>query len=241
MTSDTRQRALITGASSGIGRATAIALAQADRDLVLVSRSPEKLADLAQELADTGVQVKTVALDLAALSQVKPALEAAIADIGPIDILINNAGMGYTGPLATMPLADWQQVMDLNLTSALLCMQAVLPGMRDRGSGTILNIASVAAYNAFPDWGAYSVSKAGLVTLSKILAAEERANGIRVMVVAPGAVNTPLWDTDTVQADFPRDTMLTPDIVAQAIVNAVQLPPTAVIEELKLMPNGGAL
>jgi short-subunit dehydrogenase len=241
MTSDTRQRALITGASSGIGRATAIALAQADRDLVLVSRSPEKLADLAQELADTGVQVKTVALDLAALSQVKPALEAAIADIGPIDLLINNAGMGYTGPLATMPLADWQQVMDLNLTSALLCMQAVLPGMRDRGSGTILNIASVAAYNAFPDWGAYSVSKAGLVTLSKILAAEERANGIRVMVVAPGAVNTPLWDTDTVQADFPRDTMLTPDIVAQAIVNAVQLPPTAVIEELKLMPNGGAL
>jgi short-subunit dehydrogenase len=241
MTSDTRQRALITGASSGIGRATAIALAQADRDLVLVSRSPEKLADLAQELADTGVQVKTVALDLAALSQVKPALETAIADIGPIDLLINNAGMGYTGPLATMPLADWQQVMDLNLTSVLLCMQAVLPGMRDRGSGTILNIASVAAYNAFPDWGAYSVSKAGLVTLSKILAAEERANGIRVMVVAPGAVNTPLWDTDTVQADFPRDTMLTPDIVAQAIVNAVQLPPTAVIEELKLMPNGGAL
>jgi short-subunit dehydrogenase len=241
MTSDTRQRALITGASSGIGRATAIALAQADRDLVLVSRSPEKLADLAQELADTGVQVKTVALDLAALSQVKPALETAIADIGPIDLLINNAGMGYTGPLATMPLEDWQQVMDLNLTSALLCMQAVLPGMRDRGSGTILNIASVAAYNAFPDWGAYSVSKAGLVTLSKILAAEERANGIRVMVVAPGAVNTPLWDTDTVQADFPRDTMLTPDIVAQAIVNAVQLPPTAVIEELKLMPNGGAL
>jgi short-subunit dehydrogenase len=241
MTSDTRQRALITGASSGIGRATAIALAQAGQDLVLVSRSPEKLADLAQELADTGVQVKTVALDLAALSQVKPALETAIADIGPIDLLINNAGMGYTGPLATMPLEDWQQVMDLNLTSALLCMQAVLPGMRDRGSGTILNIASVAAYNAFPDWGAYSVSKAGLVTLSKILAAEERANGIRVMVVAPGAVNTPLWDTDTVQADFPRDTMLTPDIVAQAIVNAVQLPPTAVIEELKLMPNGGAL
>lgn len=241
MTSDTRQRALITGASSGIGRATAIALAQAGQDLVLVSRSPEKLADLARELADTGVQVKTLALDLAALAQVKPALEAAIADIGPIDILINNAGMGYTGPLATTPLEDWQRVMDLNLTSVLLCMQAVLPGMRDRGSGTILNIASVAAYNAFPDWGAYSVSKAGLVTLSRILAAEERNHGIRVTVVAPGAVNTPLWDTDTVNADFPREAMLTPDIVAQAIVGAVQLPPTAVIDELKLMPSGGAL
>lgn len=241
MTSDTRQRALITGASSGIGRATAIALAQAGRDLVLVSRSPEKLAALARDLADAGVQVKTLALDLAELAQVKPSLEAAIADIGPIDILINNAGMGYTGPLATMPLEDWQQVMDLNLTSVLLCMQAVLPGMRDRGSGTILNIASVAAYNAFPDWGAYSVSKAGLVTLSQILAAEERDHGIRVTVVAPGAVNTPLWDTDTVSADFPRAAMLTPDIVAQAIVSAVQLPPNAVIDELKLMPSGGAL
>ncbi|MEB3268587.1 MAG: SDR family oxidoreductase [Leptolyngbya sp.] len=240
MTSDTRQRALITGASSGIGRATAIALAQAGRDLVLVSRSSQKLTPLAQDLAATGVQVDTIPLDLSALATVKPTLEAAIARIGPIDILINSAGMGHTGPLATLSLADWQQVMDLNLTSVLLCMQAVLPGMRDRRSGTILNIASVAAYNAFPDWGAYSVSKAGLVTLSRIWAAEEREHGIRVTVVAPGAVNTPLWDTDTVQADFPRAAMLTPEIVAQAIVDTLQLPATAVVEELKLMPGGGA-
>lgn len=240
MTSDTRQRALITGASSGIGRATAIALAQAGRDLVLVSRSSQKLTPLAQELAATGVQVDTIPLDLSALATVKPTLEAAIARIGPIDILINSAGMGHTGPLATLSLAAWQQVMDLNLTSVLLCMQAVLPGMRDRRSGTILNIASVAAYNAFPDWGAYSVSKAGLVTLSRIWAAEEREHGIRVTVVAPGAVNTPLWDTDTVQADFPRAAMLTPEIVAQAIVDTLQLPATAVVEELKLMPGGGA-
>ncbi|MDA0672570.1 MAG: SDR family oxidoreductase [Cyanobacteria bacterium] len=240
MTSDTRQRALITGASSGIGRATAIALAQAGRDLVLVSRSSQKLTPLAQELAATGVQVDTIPLDLSALATVKPTLEAAIARIGPIDILINSAGMGHTGPLATLSLADWQRVMDLNLTSVLLCMQAVLPGMRDRRSGTILNIASVAAYNAFPDWGAYSVSKAGLVTLSRIWAAEEREHGIRVTVVAPGAVNTPLWDTDTVQADFPRAAMLTPEIVAQAIVDTLQLPATAVVEELKLMPGGGA-
>ncbi len=239
MTSDTRQQALVTGASSGIGRATATALAQTGTDLVLVGRSLDKLEALAQDLKATGVKVHCRALDLADLTPLSSTLAAIIADCGPIDLLINSAGMGYTGSLAEMPLEDWQQVLNLNLTSVLLCMQAVLPGMRDRG-GTIVNIASVAAYNAFPDWGAYSVSKAGLVTLSRIFAAEERSHGVRVIVVAPGSVNTPLWDTKTVQADFPRSQMLSPETVAQAIIGAVQIPASAVVEELKLMPSGGA-
>ncbi|WP_008309109.1 SDR family oxidoreductase [Leptolyngbya sp. PCC 6406] len=239
MTSDTRQQALVTGASSGIGRATAMALAQTGTDLVLVGRSLDKLENLAQDLKTTGVKVHYRALDLADLAPLSSTLAAIIADCGPIDLLINSAGMGYTGSLAEMPLEEWQQVLNLNLTSVLLCMQAVLPGMRDRG-GTIVNIASVAAYNAFPDWGAYSVSKAGLVTLSRIFAAEERSHGVRVIVIAPGSVNTPLWDAKTVQADFPRSQMLSPETVAQAIISAVQIPASAVVEELKLMPSGGA-
>jgi short-subunit dehydrogenase len=241
MTSETRQRVLITGASSGIGRATALLFAQAGMDLVLVSRSLPKLEALAAELQGKGVNVVTQALDLSQLEILPQQLAAIIAEVGPVDVLVNNAGMGYTGALGAMPLADWQRVMDLNLTSVLACIQAVLPGMRQQGKGTILNIASVAAHNAFPDWGAYSVSKAGLVTLSQVLAAEERDHGIRVTVVSPGAVNTPLWDTDTVQSDFSRSQMLTPEIVAQAIVNAAQLPANAVIDEIRLMPSGGAL
>jgi short-subunit dehydrogenase len=241
MTSETRQQALITGASSGIGRATAFLFAQAGMDLVLVSRSQPKLAALAADLQGKGVNVVTHALDLSQLEILPQQLAAIVAEVGPVDVLVNNAGMGYTGALGTMSLADWQRVMDLNLTSVLACIQAVLPGMRQRGRGTILNIASVAAHNAFPDWGAYSVSKAGLVTLSQILAAEERDHGIRVTVVSPGPVNTPLWDTDTVQSDFSRSQMLTPEIVAQAILNAAQLPATAVIDEIRLMPSGGAL
>lgn len=241
MASDTTQRALITGASSGIGRATAIALAKQGINLVLLGRSADKLAALEKELSPLGITAQSWVVDLSDLPQVKSKLEAAIAAVGPVDILINNAGMGYTGALGAMSLTDWQQVMDLNLTSAWLCMQAVLPGMRDRHRGTILNVSSHAAYNAFPDWGAYSVSKAGLVTLSRILAEEERSHGVRVIVVSPGAVNTPLWDTDTVHADFPRDQMLAPEVVAQAIAAALALPPTAVIEELKVMPSGGAL
>ena len=139
-----------------------------------------------------------------------------------------------------MSLQDWQQVLDLNLTSIFECIKAALPAMRSLGSSTIINVASIAAKSAFPNWGAYTVSKAGLVALSKVLSAEERANGVRVVTIYPGAVNTPIWDTDTVNADFDRSKMLTPDLVAQAIVDTVLLPQQAVIEELTLMPSAGA-
>ena len=113
--------------------------------------------------------------------------------------------------------------------------------MRDRGSGTIINVASIAANNAFPEWGAYSVSKAGLVALGKALSVEERGNGIRTVTISPGSVNTPIWDTDTVQADLDRSAMLTPEIVAQTILHTALLPPQAVVESVTVMPSGGAL
>ncbi|WP_204140013.1 SDR family oxidoreductase [Halomicronema sp. CCY15110] len=241
MTSESKQRALITGASSGIGRATAIALAQAGIDLALVARTPDKLQALQQELAELPVAVKYYSIDLSQVDTLAANLASLLADFGDVNILVNNAGMGYTGTLADMPLADWQTLINLNLTSVLLAMQAVVPGMRAQGQGTIINVASIAAHNAFPNWGAYSASKAGLITLGRILGVEESEHGIRVMTVSPGAVNTPLWDTETVQADFERSQMLTPAIVAQSILHAVQLPNSAVIDEITLMPSGGAL
>lgn len=241
MTSATQRRALITGASSGIGRETAIAFAKAGIDLALVARSTDKLEALAAELASSGVAVKTYSLDLSHIDSLQRSLDQLLADFGLVNILVNNAGMGYTAPLVDTPLADWQTLVDLNLTSPLLTMQAVIPGMREQGQGTIVNVASIAAHNAFPAWGAYSATKAGLITLGRTLATEESEHGIRVMTVSPGAVNTPLWDTETVQADFERSQMLTPAIVAQNILHAVQLPDSAVIDEITLMPSGGAL
>jgi short-subunit dehydrogenase len=241
MTSESKQRALITGASSGIGRTTAIALAKAGIDLALVARTPDKLQALQQELAELPVEVKYYSIDLSQIDPLADNLASLLADFGDVNILVNNAGMGYTGTLADMPLADWQILINLNLTSVLLTMQAVVPGMRAQGQGTIINVASIAAHNAFPNWGAYSASKAGLITLGRILGVEESEHGIRVMTVSPGAVNTPLWDTETVQADFERSQMLTPAIVAQSILHAVQLPNSAVIDEITLMPSGGAL
>lgn len=241
MTSSTNRCVLITGASSGIGKEAALAFAQAGYDLILVARSVEKLQAIASKAQTYGVQAMVHAMDLAQVEQVKSQLQALVSRSGFVDVLVNNAGMGYTQSLAQTSLEDWQRVINLNLTSVFQCIQAVLPSMRDRGQGVIINVASVAAHSAFPDWGAYSISKAGVVSLSRILSAEERGNGIRVITITPGAVNTPIWDTDTVQADFDRSSMLTPDVVAASIVHAATLPPHAVIEELTLMPSGGAL
>ena len=236
-------RAIVTGASSGIGKATALAFAKSGIEVALVSRSMDKLKAVAEEIEalETQSKAKIYSLDLEMLDRVKPEISQICLDLGSVDILVNNAGMGYTNSLYETSLKDWQKVLNLNLTSAFACIQGVLPHMRGRSSGTIINVASIAAFNAFPDWGAYGVSKAALVALSKALSVEERENGIRTVTISPGSVNTPIWDTDTVQADFDREAMLTPETVAQSILHAALLPSHAVVEEMTVMPNGGAL
>lgn len=237
----TNRTALITGASSGIGKATALAFAKAGINLALVGRSEEKLAAVAAAAIAVGVTAKTYVVDLSKLDRVSTKIAAIAADFDNLDILINNAGMAYTGTVGDTPLSDWQRVIDLNLTSVFLCIQGILPQMRRQKSGVIVNISSIASKQVFPNWGIYSVSKFGLTALTQAVAGEERANGIRVTTICPGSVNTPLWDTDTVQADFDRSAMLTPEMVADGILYAVLAPAGAVVEELTIMPSGGAL
>ena len=234
-----QKRALITGASSGIGRATAMAFAKAGIDIALVSRQKDRLESVAKEARNLGVEANAFPLDLANVEQVHTQIDSIVAAFGPVNILVNNAGMGYTGNLIETSLADWQKVIDLNLTSVFQCIKGVLPGMRDQGSGTIINVVSIAGLQVFPNWGAYCVSKFGLMALSKTLNMEERANGIRVTALCPGSVNTPIWDSETVKADFDRSAMLTPEIVAESILYVALLPTSAVIEELTLMPSVG--
>jgi len=234
-------RAIVTGASSGIGKSTALAFAKSGIEVALVSRSTDKLQTVADEIRTLKIKSEVYPLDLADLTQVKSKIADICSSFGPIDILVNNAGMGYTNSLSNTTLEDWQKVIELNLTSVFQCVQGVLPHMRERAQGTIINVASIAAFNAFPEWGAYGVSKAALVALSKSLSVEERSNGIRTVTISPGSVNTPIWDTETVKADFDRSGMLTPEIVAQSILHAALLPHQAVVEEMIVMPSGGAL
>jgi NADP-dependent 3-hydroxy acid dehydrogenase YdfG len=235
----TAQYALITGASSGIGKATALTFAKAGIHLALVGRNPQKLEVVAEQARLLGVEARVFIVDLAEVSQVREKIATIAAELPRLDIVINNAGMGYTNGLLETPLADWQRVIDLNVTSVFQVIQGVLPTLRSQKQGTIINLSSVAAHQAFPNWGLYCVSKFGLLALTKTLAAEERSYGIRAISMSPGSVHTELWDTDTVQADFDRSAMLTPEVVADSILYAAQMPQGAVIEELILLPNAG--
>ena len=217
----------------------ALSFAQAGIELILVSRSIEKLQAVQQEVVALGGKAHIYALDLSLVGQVQKEIAEIVEQIGKIDILVNNAGMGYTGSIADTSLEDWQQVIDLNLTSAFQCIQGVLPLMRQQQQGTIVNIASISAKQFFPGWGAYSVSKAGLVALSQTLAIEEP--DLRVITICPGAVNTDIWDSATVKVNLNRAAMLSPEAVAQTVLHAISLPPGAVITELTLMPNAGVL
>jgi NADP-dependent 3-hydroxy acid dehydrogenase YdfG len=235
----TNRTALITGAGSGIGKATALAFAKAGINLALVGRSQDKLTAVAMAAEAVGVKAKTYVVDLSVVDRVSAQIAAIAADWDNLEILVNNAGMAYTNSIGDTPLTDWQKVIDLNLTSIFQCVQGILPYMRQRQSGIIVNVSSIAAKQVFPNWGLYSVSKFGLMALTQAIAGEERANGIRVTAICPGSVNTPMWDTDTVQADFDRSAMLTPEMVAEGILYAVFAPIGAVVEELTIMPSGG--
>jgi short-subunit dehydrogenase len=232
---------LITGASRGIGAAAARRFAQAGFDLLLVARSATALEALTSDLAAAGRRVETAGLDLNAPADIGPALEDLLSRGLEPQVVINNAGMAYTGPLAEMPLERWQQLIQLNLTAVFQICQGVLPLLRRRGGGHIINVSSHAAHQAFPDWGAYCVSKAALVSLSRCLAAEERNHGIRVSTLTLGAVNTPLWDSETVHSSFDRRAMLEPERASEALLYLAQQPATQVVEDLTLMPAAGAL
>ena len=232
--------ALITGASRGIGAAAARAFAAAGYDLLLLARSSEALEALAAELRQAGRQVETCSVDLAKPEQIAPALQDLLGRGLTPTVLINNAGAAYTGSLAEMPLERWQWLLQLNLTSVFQVCQAVLPALREQG-GHIINVSSHAARNAFPDWGAYCTSKAALASFSRCLAEEERQHGIRVSTLTLGAVNTPLWDSETVHSSFDRRAMLSPERVAEALLSLAQQPSSQIVEDATLMPAAGVL
>jgi len=232
--------ALITGASRGIGRRTAERLAAKGWNLLLVSRSGEQLEELATQCRAQGVEVSCQSLDLTDASSIAAGVADLLQQGQAPSVLINNAGAAYTGDLLAMPLERWQWLLQLNLTSVMQVCAAAVPVMRDNGGGLVINISSHAARNAFPQWGAYCVTKAALASFTRCLAEEERSHGIRACTLTLGAVNTPLWDAETVQSDFDRRAMLSVDQAADALVSLVEQPTNQVIEDLTLMPAAGA-
>ena len=207
--------------------------------MLLTARSADQLEQLSAQLSTKGVSVASAAIDLTQPDGIAAAMTGLLQQGETPSVLINNAGAAYTGDLLAMPIERWQWLLQLNVTSVMQVCSAVVPAMRENG-GLVINISSHAARNAFPQWGAYCVSKAALASFTRCLAEEERSNGIRACTLTLGAVNTPLWDAETVQSDFDRRAMLSVDQAAETLANLAMQPSNQLIEDLTLMPAAGA-
>ena len=207
--------------------------------MLLTARSADQLEQLSAQLSLKGVSVAIAAIDLTQPDGIAAAMAGLLQQGETPSVLINNAGAAYTGDLLAMPIERWQWLLQLNVTSVMQVCSAVVPAMRENG-GLVINISSHAARNAFPQWGAYCVSKAALASFTRCLAEEERSNGIRACTLTLGAVNTPLWDAETVQSDFDRRAMLSVDQAAETLANLALQPSNQLIEDLTLMPAAGA-
>lgn len=182
--------AVVTGAASGIGRASALALAKAGADLVLADLNDARLEEVRGEIAGIGRRALVVHTDVSRLADVEALFEQAVARMGRVDILMNNAGVHVTGPVERIPVADWEWIVGINLWGVIYGVRTVLPHMLARGSGHIVNTASLAGLVGAEPSIPYTVTKFGVVGLSQALAAYLRPKGIGVSVLCPGFVAT---------------------------------------------------
>ncbi|PYN36067.1 MAG: short-chain dehydrogenase [Candidatus Rokuibacteriota bacterium] len=233
------QVAIVTGAGRGIGHAVALALAREAATVVLAARTRQQLAETAAAIRESGGTALAIPTDVTQDAAVEAMVEQAIAELGRVDTLVTAAGAASFGPVVGTKPADWDAILAVNLRAVMVCCRAVLPIMIRQRRGTIINVASIAAQRAIPGAAVYTATKAGVVGFSRVLAEELRADGVRVGVLVPGAVDTPLWDTIPNSPD--RTRMLRPEDVARAAVLMASLPQGASLEELILLPQGGVL
>lgn len=217
---------IVTGASSGIGRETAIAFAHADANLVLASRNEEALNALAAELAPLGRRVLVVPTDVTQRATVDAMIQRAADEMGSVDILVNNAGLGLNALLAEGSMTNIRRLFEVNVFGALHCIQAVVPYMRQQGGGQIINVSSVAGKIATPRHGAYAATKFALTAISDALRLELADCSITVTTVYPGVTDTPFGENVLKEAEVPPIPAILrgvpPRRVASAIVRAAR-------------------
>lgn len=230
--------AIVTGGSRGIGLATAIALRLAGADVLISGRSSDALAAAAARIATETAsapagRVVTEPADVRRPEQALRLVESAAKQLGGVDILINNAGVGRFAPVAELTVEDWLETVETNLSGAFYCSRAVIPVMRHRGGGWIINVSSLAGKHPFAGGAAYCASKAGLNAFTESLMQEVRRAGIRVSCVLPGSVDT----------EFAGNTP-SPDVgwklaasdVAQTVLDLLRHPPRALPSRVEIRP-----
>ena len=232
----TTTTAFVTGATEGIGRATAFALGRAGYAVGVCARTSANVDALVAELRANGVAAAGAAADVSQPEPVADAVARVSAELGEVGVLVNNAGVLIARPFEELTLADWDTTMATNLRSLYLVTRAVLPGMRRRGEGTVVNVASLAGRNGFVGGTAYTASKHAVLGFARSLMLEVRKEGIRVITICPGSVDTGLLRDQSMLKSDPRR-ILQPEDVAQAIVDAVRLPARALVSEIDIRPT----
>jgi 3-oxoacyl-[acyl-carrier protein] reductase len=232
----TAQTALITGATEGIGRAIAFRLGKAGYRIGACARTPSRLRTLLEDLSAAGVTAAGHPADVGVEADVRTAFAAITQTLGPVDVLVNNAGVAPLKPFEELTIDEWDTTMATNVRSLFLTTREVLPGMRARGRGAIVNIASLAGRNGFVGGTVYTASKHAMLGFARSLMLEVRKQNIRVITLCPGSVDTSLIRNQT--ALTPNlDRILRPEDVADTVLATLELPERALVSELDIRPT----
>ena len=233
------QMAIVVGASSGMGRATALAFVAEGAKVMVASRRQGELDALVAEIKRAGGEAIAATVDVAKRPTVDTVVRAAVEQFGRVDVLVNCAGVNTRDrQLALLDQAGWDRIIGINLTGAFNCTQAVLSRMREQKGGLIIHVSSISGLWGDFSGAAYQASKHGIVGLANATMMEERRNGIRVTVIYPGLCDTPILNNRVVPpTQEQRDLMMKPEDIAQACVFAASLPPRTYVSDLVLMPG----
>jgi NAD(P)-dependent dehydrogenase (short-subunit alcohol dehydrogenase family) len=227
------KNAVVTGGSRGIGLGITAALLDAGASVVICGASQTHLDSARRELKQHGDRLETVRADVRKRADVDRLIGAAVDRFGGLDILVNNAGVGTFADVADLSDADWERMIDTNLTGVFYCCSAAIPRLRQRGGGWIINISSLAGKNAFVGGAAYCASKAGLNAFSETLMQEVRHDGIRVCYVMPGSVATEFLTPGAGDTNW----MLTPEDVARVVLDLLAHPDRSLPSRVELRPS----
>ena len=233
----------ITGASSGIGEATAIACARAGAAVALAARRVDRIEALAERISSEGGRAIAVQADVGEESQAEAFVERAHNELGRLDVLVNNAGVMLLGPIENAPTDEWRQMVGVNIFGVLYCTHAALPLMRAQGSGHIVNISSVAGRVARAGSGVYNLTKFGIGAFSESLRQETVEIGVRVTLIEPGAVATELAGhnrpevREQIAKRFGGMELLQAEDIAAAILYAISQPRHVAVNEVLIRPS----
>jgi NADP-dependent 3-hydroxy acid dehydrogenase YdfG len=234
----------VTGASSGIGEATALACARAGAAVALGARRAERIEALAERIRGEGGTAMALACDVGEEDQARAFVMGANEQLGRLDVLVNNAGVMLLGPIENAPTEEWRRMIHANVFGVLYCTHAALPLMRDQGTGHIVNVSSVAGRIARAGSGVYNLTKFGVGAFSESLRQEAVAIGVRVTTIEPGAVATELPAhnrpeiQDQMRQAFAGVTPLSSEDIAHAIVYAIAQPSNVSLNEVLVRPSG---